>query len=129
MLIDALNFENNAEELFYYLLHSGYPVPEDVMAKFEAAREIKNVTGENFNNLKFEDGSYFTQSGEDVAALYKSSIEKANIPGELKSQAYEEFVANLNTVTQKGRDNIPDLTMVAGYRNSKLVSMNVNYEV
>ena len=129
MLIDALNFENNAEELFYYLLHSGFPVPEDVMAKFEAAREIKNATGENLNNLKFEDGSYFTESGEDVAELYKSSIEKTDLPEELKSQAYEEFMGNLDTVTQKGRDNIPDLTMVAGYRNSKIVSMNVNYEV
>lgn len=129
MLIDALNFENNAEELFYYLLHSGFPVPEDVMAKFEAAREIKNATGENLNNLKFEDGKYLTQNGEDIAELYKSSIGKSDIPDEFKSKAYEEFSANLDIVTEKGRDNIPDLTMVAGFRNSKLVSMNVNYEV
>lgn len=129
MLIDALNFENNAEELFYYLLHSGFPVPEDVMAKFEASREIKNATGENLNDLKFADGSYFTEDGENIAELYKSSLEKSDIPDEFKSQAYDDFMSNLGTVTEKGRDNIPDLNMVAGYRNNKLVSMNVNYEV
>ncbi|OEH94394.1 DUF4885 family protein [Bacillus solimangrovi] len=116
----ALNIDKNAKELFLHIMrsssHNSTQFTQEKEDKYFLAREIKNVTGYDLNNLTNINRKFITEDGQDIYELYKSQLK--NNP--YASVRLQHYVPHLNKLAMNGFDSVPDLVLMIGYESGSL---------
>ncbi|SDC81557.1 protein of unknown function [Terribacillus halophilus] len=120
----VLQSGDNGTELFLHIMKSqssdSAQFSEEAYKKYQAAREMYDVTGYRLKNLKVVDGRYVTPDGRDLLEVYKEGLEKDPVQKHTASYAIAHYSSELSKIAEAGYDNIPDFILSIDYSNGSL---------
>ncbi len=111
---NALNVGENGKNLYHYIknINGGVSLPKDSVLKYQAYQQVKEFTDLEINKLSEKDGSYFTDSGENIIDIIEKSVENSpSVPKTHKQQVKNWLCGMIRELSSKGWNNIPDLTL------------------
>lgn len=115
-LQELLESKNNSKHLFLWGLNNGADNSSEEITKWRAYHNVKEYTGLDISTLNIVDGMFYTEDGQDVFELVKEGIRNdSSIGAEFKANAFSYVKSLMDTVAQKGWDNIPDIRMSLVY--------------
>ena len=114
-LINALTKNNNSKNLMFYAM-SNQDKDEYSLAKFRAYHTLLDYTGLDLSTLTLKEDGYYTSDDENVLDLLKEKLkDNSKVPMQFRGQAYDYTKELLDTVSQKGWNNIEDLKISIGF--------------
>ncbi|OLQ46151.1 DUF4885 domain-containing protein [Bacillus licheniformis] len=120
----VLQSGDNSKELFLHIMKSqssdSTQFSEEAYKKYQAAREMYEVTGCHLKDLEVIDGRYVTPDGRDLLDVYKEELEKDPVQKETASYAVSHYRSELNKIAKAGYDAIPDFILSIDYSNGSL---------
>ncbi|MFS0560723.1 DUF4885 domain-containing protein [Terribacillus sp. 179-K 1B1 HS] len=120
----VLQSGDNGKELFLHIMKSqssdSAQFSEEAYKKYQAAREMYDVTGYRLKDLKVVDGRYVTPDGRDLLEVYKEGLEKDPVQKHTASYAIAYYSSELSKIAEAGYDNIPDFILSIAYSNGSL---------
>ncbi len=129
----ALNVGENGKQLFNHIRSSARgngitssQVTEEGTLKYELYHETQRVTGLDISLLTERDGSYYTESGEDIIELYNKSLDTGiengtfKIPDTHISSLKEQFAEMVHSSASRGWNNLMDMVLSIDYNNKGL---------
>lgn len=120
----ALQSGDNSKELFLHIIKSqssdSTQFSKEAYKKYQAAREMYEVTGYHLKDLEVIDGRYVTPDGRDLLDVYKEELEKDPAQKETASYAISHYRSGLSEIAEAGYDAIPDFILSIDYRNGSL---------
>ncbi|MGG1243242.1 DUF4885 domain-containing protein [Bacillus cabrialesii] len=120
----VLQSGDNSKELFLHIMKSqssdSTQFSEEAYKKYQAAREMYEVTGCHLKDLEVIDGRYVTPDGRDLLDVYKEELEKDPVQKETASYAVSHYRSELNKIAEAGYDTIPDFILSIDYSNGSL---------
>ncbi|MEG7336309.1 DUF4885 domain-containing protein [Bacillus sp. 0102A] len=120
----ALQFGDNSKELFLHIMKSqsidSTQYSEEAYQKYQAAREMYDVTGYQLKDLEVIDGRYVTPDGRDLLDVYKEELEKDPVQKQTASYAISHYRSELSKMAEAGYDAIPDFILSIDYSNGSL---------
>ncbi|MBV7320001.1 DUF4885 domain-containing protein [Bacillus halotolerans] len=115
---------DNSKELFLHILKSqtsdSAQYSEAAYQKYQAVREMYEVTGYHLKDLEVVDGRYITPDGRDLLEVYKEKLENDPMQKQTASYAISHYGSQLSNIAEIGYDAIPDFILSIGYRNGSL---------
>ena len=131
----ALNVGANGKNLYNHIRKSATgegiastQITEEGILKNRLFSEVSNTLGLDIRNLNEKNGTYYTDAGEDIIALYNKSVDESNtIQGEFKSAAKESFAKLVHQISSRGWINMADMILSINYRESGLIDKYQNY--
>lgn len=115
---------DNSKELFLHILKSqtsdSAQYSEAAYQKYQAVREMYEVTGYHLKDLTVVDGRYITPDGRDLLEVYKEKLENDPMQKQTASYAISHYGSQLSNIAEIGYDAIPDFILSIGYRNGSL---------
>ncbi|MHA6487841.1 DUF4885 domain-containing protein [Bacillus cabrialesii] len=129
----ALQAGDNSKELFLHIMKSqsidSTQYSEEAYQKYQAAREMYDVTGYQLKDLEVIDGRYVTPDGRDLLDVYKEELEKDPVQKQTASYAISHYRSELSKMAEAGYDAIPDFILSIDYSNGSLrdVGQSKNY--
>lgn len=89
--------------------------------KVWAYREVYKYTGYQLNELKEENGTYYTEDGTDIKTLIREEVWKDPIfPYEAKEDYTKAVCSWIQEVAEQGWENVPDMVLSIGYSSAGL---------
>ena len=77
------------------------------------------------DKLEEKNGTYYTESGENILDLVDSAVESSGkVPKEFKQQMKNWIHDLVSTISTRGWNNVPDMTLSILYGKSGLKDMN-----
>ena len=77
------------------------------------------------DKLEEKNGTYYTESGENILDLVDSAVESSGkVPKEFKQQMNNWIHDLVSTISTRGWNNVPDMTLSIIYGKSSLKDMN-----
>lgn len=120
----VLQSGDNSKELFLHIMKSlssdSAQFSEEAYKKYQAAREMYDVTGYQLKELKVVDGRYVTPDGRDLLDVYKEELEKDPVQKQTASYAITYYRSELSKIAEAGYDAIPDFILSIDYSNGSL---------
>ncbi|MDO8223522.1 DUF4885 domain-containing protein [Bacillus cabrialesii] len=120
----VLQSGDNSKELFLHIMKSqssdSTQFSEEAYKKYQAAREMYEVTGYHLKDLEVIDGRYVTPDGRDLLDVYKEELEKDPVQKETATYAVSHYRSELNKIAEAGYDTIPDFILSIDYSNGSL---------
>ncbi|MDM5300298.1 DUF4885 domain-containing protein [Bacillus subtilis] len=120
----ALQAGDNSKELFLHIMKSqsidSTQYSEEAYQKYQAAREMYDVTGYQLRDLEVIDGRYVTPDGRDLLDVYKEELEKDPVQKQTASYAISHYRSELSKMAEAGYDAIPDFILSIDYSNGSL---------
>ncbi|TYS09416.1 DUF4885 domain-containing protein [Bacillus subtilis] len=120
----ALQSGDNSKELFLHIMKSqsidSTQYSEEAYQKYQAAREMYDVTGYQLKDLEVIDGRYVTPDGRDLLDVYKEELEKDPVQKQTASYAISHYRSELSKMAEAGYDAIPDFILSIDYSNGSL---------
>ncbi|MFT4402393.1 DUF4885 domain-containing protein [Bacillus sp. SW14] len=120
----ALQAGDNSKELFLHIMKSqsidSTQYSEEAYQKYQAAREMYDVTGYQLKDLEVIDGRYVTPDGRDLLDVYKEELEKDPVQKQTASYAISHYRSELSKMAEAGYDAIPDFILSIDYSNGSL---------
>ncbi|MGN7939057.1 DUF4885 domain-containing protein [Virgibacillus sp. 6R] len=120
----VLQSGDNSKELFLHIMKSlssdSAQFSEEAYKKYQAAREMYDVTGYQLKELKVVDGRYVTPDGRDLLDVYKEELEKDPVQKQTASYAITYYRSELSKIAEAGYDAIPDFVLSIDYSNGSL---------
>ncbi|MCI3986093.1 DUF4885 domain-containing protein [Bacillus vallismortis] len=120
----VLQSGDNSKELFLHILKSlsadSTQYSQEAYQKYQAAREMYDVTGYRLKDLEVIDGRYITPDGRDVIDVYKEELEKDPVQKQTAPHAISHYRLALSKLAEAGYDAIPDFTLSIDYSNGSL---------
>lgn len=93
--------------------------------KYEAYHQVYSYTGYELDKLEEKNGTYYTESGENILDLVDSAVESSGkVPKEFKQQMNNWIHDLVSTISTRGWNNVPDMTLSIIYGKSSLKDMN-----
>ncbi|KXJ37662.1 hypothetical protein AX282_00850 [Bacillus spizizenii] len=120
----VLQSGDNSKELFLHIMKSlssdSTQFSEEAYQKYQAAREMYEVTGYHLKDLEAIDGRYVTPDGRDLLDVYKEELEKDPVQKQTASYAISHYRSELSKMAKAGYDAIPDFILSIDYSNGSL---------
>ncbi|OUL02871.1 DUF4885 domain-containing protein [Bacillus spizizenii] len=120
----VLQSGDNSKELFLHIMKSlsgdSTQFSEEAYQKYQAAREMYEVTGYHLKDLEVIDGRYVTPDGRDLLDVYKEELEKDPVQKQTASYAISHYRSELSKMAKAGYDAIPDFILSIDYSNGSL---------
>ncbi|RJS55101.1 DUF4885 domain-containing protein [Bacillus subtilis] len=120
----VLQSGDNSKELFLHIMKSqssdSTQFSDEAYKKYQAAREMYEVTGCHLKDLEVIDGRYVTPDGRDLLDVYKEELEKNPVQKETALYAVSHYRSELNKIAEAGYDTIPDFILSIDYSNGSL---------
>ena len=93
--------------------------------KYEAYHQVCSYTGYGLDKLEEKNGTYYTESGENILDLVDSAVESSGkVPKEFNQQMKNWIHDLVSTISTRGWNNVPDMTLSILYGKSGLKDMN-----
>ena len=132
LMQNALNVGNNGKKLYTHIYYcstqdgcESSQVTEESKMKYEAYHQVYSYTGYELDKLEEKNGTYYTESGENILDLVDSAVESSGkVPKEFKQQMNNWIHDLVSTMSTKGWNNVPDMTLSILYGKSGLKDMN-----
>ena len=129
---NALNVGNNGKNLYKHIYYcstqdgcESSQVTEESKMKYEAYHQVYSYTGYELDKLEEKNGTYYTESGENILDLVDSAVESSGkVPKEFKQQMKNWIHDLISTISTRGWNNVPDMTLSILYGKSGLKDMN-----
>ena len=94
LMQNALNVGNNGKNLYKHIYYcstqdgcESSQVTEESKMKYEAYHQVYSYTGYELDKLEEKNGTYYTESGENILDLVDSAVESSGkVPKEFKQQ-------------------------------------------
>ena len=100
-------------------------VTEESKMKYEAYHQVYSYTGYELDKLEEKNGTYYTKSGENILDLVDSAVESSGkVPKEFKHQMKNWIHDLVSTISTRGWNNVPDMTLSILYGKNGLKDMN-----
>ena len=120
--------EENLAIIYYCSTQDGCEssqVTEESKMKYEAYHQVYSYTGYELDKLEEKNGTYYTESGENILDLVDSAVESSGkVPKEFKQQMNNWIHDLVSTISTRGWNNVPDMTLSIIYGKSSLKDMN-----
>ncbi|MEQ6077374.1 DUF4885 domain-containing protein [Bacillus subtilis] len=120
----VLQSGDNSKELFLHIVKSqssdSAQFSEEAYQKYQAAREMYEVTGYHLKDLEVIDGRYVTPEGRDLMDVYKEELEKDPVQKQTASYAISYYRSELSKIAEAGYNAIPDFILSIDYSNGSL---------
>lgn len=120
----VLQSGDNSKELFLHIMKSlsgdSTQFSEEAYQKYQAAREMYEVTGYHLKDLEVIDGRYVTPDGRDLLDVYQEELEKDPLQKQTASYAISHYRSELSKMAEAGYDAIPDFIISIDYSNGSL---------
>ena len=98
---------------------------EESKMKYETYHYVYSYTGYELDKLEEKNGTYYTESGENILDLVDSAVESSGkVPKEFKQQMKNWIHDLVTTISTRGWNNVPDMTLSILYGKSGLKDMN-----
>ena len=95
--------------------------------KVLAYSEVNRYTGYQLNELREENGTYYTKDGADIKMLIREGVWNDPIfPYEAKEDYTQAVCSWIQEVAERGWENVPDMVLSIGYSSAGLHDMNQN---
>ena len=132
LMQNALNVGNNGKNLYKHIYYcstqdgcESSQVTEESKMKYEAYHQVYSYTGYGLDKLEEKNGTYYTESGENILDLVDKAVEDSGkVPKEFKQQMKNWIHDLVPTMSTKGWNNVPDTTLSILYGKSGLKDMN-----
>ena len=132
LMQNALNVGNNGKNLYKHIYYcstqdgcESSQVTEESKMKYEAYHQVYSYTGYGLDKLEEKNGTYYTESGENILDLVDSAVESSGkVPKEFKQQMKNWIHDLISTISTRGWNNVPDMTLSILYGKSGLKDMN-----
>ena len=132
LMQNALNVGNNGKNLYKHIYYcstqdgcESSQVTEESKMKYEAYHQVYSYTGYGLDKLEEKNGTYYTESGENILDLVDKAVEDSGkVPKEFKQQMKNWIHDLVSTMSTKGWNNVPDMTLSILYGKSGLKDMN-----
>ena len=132
LMQNALNVGNNGKNLYKHIYYcstqdgcESSQVTEESKMKYEAYHQVYSYTGYELDKLEEKNGTYYTESGENILDLVDSAVESSGkVPKEFKQQMKNWIHDLISTISTRGWNNVPDMTLSILYGKSGLKDMN-----
>ena len=132
LMQNALNVGNNGKNLYKHIYYcstqdgcESSQVTEESKMKYEAYHQVYSYTGYELDKLEEKNGTYYTESGENILDLVDSAVESSGkVPKEFKQQMNNWIHDLVSTISTRGWNNVPDMTLSILYGKSSLKDMN-----
>ena len=100
-------------------------ITKESKMKYEAYHQVYSYTGYELDKLEEKNGTYYTESGENILDLVDKAVEDSGkVPKEFKQQMKNWIHDLVSTMSTKGWNNVPDMTLSILYGKSGLKDMN-----
>ncbi len=120
----VLQSGDNSKELFLHIMKSqssdSTQFSEEAYRKYQAAREMYEVTGYHLKDLAVIDGRYVTLDGRDLLDVYKEELEKDPVQKQTASYAISHYRSELSKIAEAGYGAIPGFILSIDYSNGSL---------
>ncbi len=131
----ALNVGSNGENLYNHIRSSATcgdikssQISKEGTMKNRLYYNLFDMTGLDIRTLNEKDGTYYTDSGENVIALYNKGVnESTQIPAAYKAAAKEVFAELVHKISLRGWNNMADMFLSINYNQSGLIDKNQNH--
>ena len=88
------------------------PLNKESKMKYEAYHQVYSYTGYELDKLEEKNGTYYTESGENILDLVDKAVEDSGkVPKEFKQQMKNWIHDLVSTMSTKGWNNVPDMTL------------------
>lgn len=132
LMQNALNVGNNGKNLYKHIYYcstqdgcESSQVTEESKMKYEAYHQVYSYTGYGLDKLEEKNGTYYTESGENILDLVDSAVESSGkVPKEFNQQMKNWIHDLVSTISTRGWNNVPDMTLSILYGKSGLKDMN-----
>ena len=132
LMQNALNVGNNGKNLYKHIYYcstqdgcESSQVTEESKMKYESYHQVYSYTGYELDKLEEKNGTYYTESGENILDLVDSAVESSGkVPKEFKQQMNNWIHDLVSTISTRGWNNVPDMTLSIIYGKSSLKDMN-----
>ena len=132
LMQNALNVGNNGKNLYKHIYYcstqdgcESSQVTEESKMKYEAYHQVCSYTGYGLDKLEEKNGTYYTESGENILDLVDKAVEDSGkVPKEFKQQMKNWIHDLVSTISTRGWNNVPDMTLSILYGKSGLKDMN-----
>ena len=132
LMQNALNVGNNGKNLYKHIYYcstqdgcESSQVTEESKMKYEAYHQVYSYTGYGLDKLEEKNGTYYTESGENILDLVDSAVESSGkVPKEFNQQMKNWIHDLVSTISTRGWNNVPDMTLSIIYGKSSLKDMN-----
>ena len=131
----ALNVGSNGENLYKHIrasaTHEGVQsvqITKDGTLKNRLYYDVSNMLGLDVRTLSEKNGTYYTNSGEDIIALFNRSADESKmIPDTHKAGVKEKFAELVRQISSRGWNNMADMFLSIGYNQSGLIDKYQDY--
>ena len=132
LMQNALNVGNNGKNFYKHIYYcstqdgcESSQVTEESKMKYEAYHQVYSYTGYGLDKLEEKNGTYYTESGENILDLVDSAVESSGkVPKEFNQQMKNWIHDLVSTISTRGWNNVPDMTLSILYGKSSLKDMN-----
>ena len=132
LMQNALNVGNNGKNLYKHIYYcstqdgcESSQITKESKMKYEAYHQVYSYTGYELDKLEEKNGTYYTESGENILDLVDKAVEDSGkVPKEFKQQMKNWIHDLVSTMSTKGWNNVPDMTLSILYGKSGLKDMN-----
>ena len=132
LMQDALNVGDNGKNLYKHIYYcstqdgcESSQITKESKMKYEAYHQVYSYTGYELDKLEEKNGTYYTESGENILDLVDKAVEDSGkVPKEFKQQMKNWIHDLVSTMSTKGWNNVPDMTLSILYGKSGLKDMN-----
>ena len=132
LMQDALNVGDNGKNLYKHIYYcstqdgcESTQITKESKMKYEAYHQVYSYTGYELDKLEEKNGTYYTESGENILDLVNHAVEDTGkVPKEYKQQMKNWIHDLVSTMSVKGWNNVSDMTLSILYGKSGLKDMN-----
>ena len=129
---NALNVGDNGKNLYKHIYYcstqdgcESTQITKESKMKYEAYHQVYSYTGYELDKLEEKNGTYYTESGENILDLVNHAVEDTGkVPKEYKQQMKNWIHDLVSTMSVKGWNNVSDMTLSILYGKSGLKDMN-----
>lgn len=132
LMQSALNVGNNGKNLYKHIYYcatqegcESSQVTEVSKIKYEAYHQVYSYTGYELDKLEEKNGTYYTESGEDILDLVDRDVENSGKVSKESRQQMKDWIRDLvSAMSTRGWNNMPDMTLSILYGKNGLTDRN-----
>ncbi len=128
---NALNVGDNGKNLYKHIYYcstqdgcESTQITKESKMKYEAYHQVYSYTGYELDKLEEKNGTYYTESGDNILDLVNHAVEDTGkVPKEYKQQMKNWIHDLVSTMSVKGWNNVSDMTLSILYGKGGLKDM------
>lgn len=128
----ALNVGDNGKNLYKHIYYcstqdgcESSQITKESKMKYEAYHQVYSYTGYELDKLEEKNGTYYTESGENILDLVDSAVEDSGkVPKDFRQQMKNWIHDLVSTISARGFNNVPDMTLSILYGKNGLKDIN-----